>query len=255
MRWDPTQYERFKQERRAPFDVLRGLVRPRHGMRVVDLGCGTGEWTASLHDALGAASTLGIDTDARMLERAQEFATDTLTFETSDIHDFDPAGRFDLIFANASLQWVPEPRKVLGRLVAGLPQGGQLAIQVPVQDDYPSHALAKTVASSAPFHDALGGWVRKTHALDLRAYASLLHELGMQQIHARVQVFAHELPDRDAIVEWVRGSLLRAYQARLSPEMFQAYVEAYRAELAQALPDASPFYYPFTRLLVHAVRP
>jgi trans-aconitate methyltransferase len=41
MPWDPEQYHRFQRERFLPFEDLLALVRPRPGMRAVDLGCGT----------------------------------------------------------------------------------------------------------------------------------------------------------------------------------------------------------------------
>ena len=73
MQWDPKQYNIFKQQRREPFDQLVQLVLPhrRPDMRVVDLGCGTGEWTRALHHTLGASETIGIDSSPEMLEKAR----------------------------------------------------------------------------------------------------------------------------------------------------------------------------------------
>src|SRR5438067_2153364 len=46
--WNPDQYNKFRAERMQPFVDLVAMVRPRAGMRVIDLGCGTGELTAML---------------------------------------------------------------------------------------------------------------------------------------------------------------------------------------------------------------
>src|SRR2546426_3565098 len=86
--WDPAQYERFHDERARPFLDLLALVRPRPGMRVVDLGCGTGELTARLHQELAARETLGIDRSEAMLARARPRAKDGLRFEAGDIAAF-----------------------------------------------------------------------------------------------------------------------------------------------------------------------
>ena len=59
--WNPAQYERFRDERARPFFDLLDLVQPRPEMRVVDLGCGTGELTRELHRRLSARETIGID--------------------------------------------------------------------------------------------------------------------------------------------------------------------------------------------------
>src|SRR5262245_5272780 len=58
--WNPDQYGRFRAERSQPFFDLLELVRARPGMRVVDLGCGTGELTAAMHRRLEARETVGV---------------------------------------------------------------------------------------------------------------------------------------------------------------------------------------------------
>ena len=45
--WEPRQYDRFQREREQPFNDLLAMVRPADGMRVVDLGCGTGKLTCA----------------------------------------------------------------------------------------------------------------------------------------------------------------------------------------------------------------
>src|SRR5262249_57814005 len=93
--WNPAQYERFAAERRRPFDDLLALVRPRPGMRVVDLGCGTGELTRALHDHLGARDTLGVDRSPAMLAKSAAFVVPGLRFEQGDIADFGGARPWD----------------------------------------------------------------------------------------------------------------------------------------------------------------
>src|SRR5262249_57636949 len=83
--WDPGQDERFRDERARPFLDLLALVRPRASLRVVDLGCGTGELTARLHQELAARETLGIDRSEAMLARARPRAEGGLRFEAGHI--------------------------------------------------------------------------------------------------------------------------------------------------------------------------
>ena len=60
MPWNPDLYRQFEKERFAPFDDLFALVDCREGLSVLDLGCGTGELTRRLADALPASTVLGI---------------------------------------------------------------------------------------------------------------------------------------------------------------------------------------------------
>ena len=112
--WKPAQYERFREERAQPFWDLAALVDPRPGMTIVDLGCGTGELTAQLHQKLQARETIGIDSSAAMLARAP--SVPGLRFEQRDVAGFAPQDRFDLVFSNAALHWIPDHAGLFKRL-------------------------------------------------------------------------------------------------------------------------------------------
>lgn len=248
--WSPAQYERFHAERRRPFDDLLALVQPRPGMRVVDLGCGTGELTRALHDRLGARETVGIDRSPNMLAGSDRFAGRGLTFRTGDLADLPAAPPWDLVFSNAAIHWVPDHPALLARLAAALAPGGQLAVQVPANFAHPSHTVAGEVAREAPFRDALGGWTHDaTTVLSPPEYALLLARLGFVAQEVRLQVYLHRLAARDDVVEWTRGTLLTPYAARLRADVFAAFLARYRERLLPALDDARPYLFTFARIL------
>ncbi|MGH9058031.1 MAG: methyltransferase domain-containing protein, partial [Acidimicrobiales bacterium] len=251
--WDPDQYHRFAAERRAPFDDLLGLVEPCPGGRVVDLGCGSGELTAVLHQHTGAASTVGIDSSAAMLREATAFAGGGLSFRQGDIAaladgEGDAAAfaedDLDVVFANASLQWVPDHAALLGRLVQTLAAEGQLAFQVPANYDHPSHLIGMAVAAEEPFAQAFGGAPPADHTRTVLAperYAELLDGLGATAQHVRLQVYGHRLESADDVVEWVKGTFLNPIRAALGADLFALYLERYRQRLTDALGPARPY--------------
>ena len=253
--WNPDQYERFRDERSQPFFDLLALVAARPGMRAVDLGCGTGELTRTLHQRLGAAETLGLDSAPTMLQRAAPRAGDGLTFAPGDLAAFAPERPYDLVFSNAALQWLPDHPALLRRLTAAVaPDGGQLAFQVPANVDHPSHVTAAEVAAEEPFAAALGGHVRPLTILPPEDYARLLHGLGYRRQHVRLQVYTHLLADRAQVIEWVRGTFLTDYQRRLPPDLFATFLDRYRARLLPRLADEQPYLFPFNRILAWAQR-
>lgn len=252
--WNPEQYARFRDERAKPFFDLLALVQPRQGMRVVDLGCGPGELTRELHVALKARETLGIDNSPAMLAKADDYAGDGLHFAAGDIATFSGDGAYELVFSNAALHWVPEHPALLRRLTAALAADGQLAVQVPANDDHPSHATAVAVAAEPPFREALGGHARRSPVLPPEAYATLLHDLGYRQQVVRLQVYAHELASREAVIEWVRGSVLTDYERRMPAALWPHFLERYRELLLPQLTDTRPYFYPFKRVLFWGAR-
>jgi len=254
--WNPEQYHRFQNERSQPFFDLLALVEPQPGSHIVDLGCGTGELTALLHQRLSARSTLGIDNSAAMLARAAQHTTDSLTFRAGDIALYSAGEpRPDLIFSNAALQWVDDHPALFARLARALAPGGQLAVQMPANHDHLSHTLAAELASESPFASALTGSVRTSPVLDPSEYAVLLHSFGFARQHVRLQVYAHLLRSSADVVEWVRGTLLTWYEKRLPPDLFALFLARYRDRLLVRLPDTRPFFYPFKRIHIWASNP
>src|SRR2546427_1145903 len=159
MPWDPDRYHKFQSERSAPFVDLLGLVKVREGLEVVDLGCGTGELTKKLADALPGSDVTGIDNSPQMLLRAEaESGARTrpgLRFQLASIESLD--GEWDLIFSHAALHWVEDHNSLLPRLFRMLRPGGQLAVQMPSNHGHATHVLITEIAGEEPFRGALGG--------------------------------------------------------------------------------------------------
>jgi trans-aconitate 2-methyltransferase len=248
--WDPTEYQRFRDERSAPFYDLLALVEPCRGGRAVDLGCGTGELTRVLHERTGASETLGIDSSEAMLARTKPHAGEGLSFELKDIAGWAPAQGLDLVFSNAALHWLDDHRDLIARLTAALRPGGQLAVQMPANHDHASHQVAEQVASENPFREALGGYIRRSPVLVPEQYAVLLESLGFVSQHVRLQVYLHLLPEPGAVVDWVKGTLLTDYKNRLPGLLYEEFLARYRELLLRELGDDRPFRFIFKRLLL-----
>jgi trans-aconitate 2-methyltransferase len=257
--WDPQQYDKFEREREQPFFDLLAMVsggagqHPTRGMRVVDLGCGTGKLTRVLHERLGASETVGIDRSESMLARAADGAPPGLRFEVGTIEAFvtrpSPPDDWDLIFSNAALHWVDDHERLLGQLASRLAPGGQLAFQVPAQHDTLTHLLAEELATFEPFRSAFGGWRRSQPVLTPDGYARLLYRYGFPAPKVQLIVYPHVLPAREDVVEWVKGTMLTEYKRHLPAEMYDRFVAEYRVRLLAKLDEARPFFFPFKRIL------
>jgi trans-aconitate 2-methyltransferase len=250
--WNPDQYARFREERSRPFFDLLALVRPAPRMRVVDLGCGTGELTRRLHRHLNSAETIGIDSSEAMLSKSAEFAGDGLRFEKADIGEWVPQRAFDLLFSNAALHWLPDHDALFSKLTRAIAEDGQLAVQMPANHTHPSHRVAAEVASEPPFSSALDGFARESPVQEPERYAELLYRLGFREQTVRMQVYGHLLASREEVVEWVKGTTLTEYQRRMPADLFSAFLDRYRERLMTNLEDDRPYFFAFKRILLWA---
>lgn len=242
--WDPTQYERFKDERAQPFHDLVSLIERRPHMRIVDLGCGTGELTRALHEHLAAEETIGIDSSETMLLKSQSFGSKVLRFERGEIEGFVSDRPYDLVFSNAAFHWISDHEHLFARLVALLAPHGQLAVQMPANHDHPSHRIAAELAES------FGIEPRALNVLPPERYASLLNRLSFVRQHVRLQVYGHVLPSTHDVIEWTKGSTLTPYREELPPDRYEEFVAQYSARVVEALGDARPYFYTFKRVLI-----
>jgi trans-aconitate 2-methyltransferase len=253
MPWDPKQYHKFQAERSAPFFDLLALVEKRPNLKIVDLGCGTGELTRQLADALPNSTVTGLDSSIQMLDaaRAAAFASQDLRFEQGDQAQL--TGEWDLIFSNAALQWSENHAELIPHLYRQLAPGGQIAVQVPSNHNHISHQIYRETAGAEPFRSILNGFQRYAPVLSIDEYARLFFECGAEDITVFEKIYAHVLEDADAVVEWISGTALVPYFERLG-EHKEGFVNAIRAKMRLALPDR-PAFYPFRRTLFSARRP
>ena len=250
--WNPDQYAKFRDERSQPFFDLLSMVQPTPGGRAIDLGCGTGVLTRLVHERSGVKSTIGLDNSETMLEKSAEFSGNGVSFKLGTILRFAPRKPYDLIFSNAALQWLPDHQKLFPKLFEGLAEGGQIAIQMPANNDHPSHQTAHEVAREEQFSMEMHGYQRRWPVEAPEWYAELLEKHGFREQSVRLQVYGHRLESREGVVEWVRGTLLTDYQQRLTARSYERFLDRYRERLLPRLPDSSPYFYAFKRVLIWA---
>jgi trans-aconitate 2-methyltransferase len=251
MPWDSVKYNKFKEERFAPFADLFALIKVRDGLAVVDIGCGTGELTRRLADRLPGSSVLGVDNSPQMLEKAETQRRPGLTFVAGDIATL--TGQWDLVFSHAAIHWLDNHLALIPRLMALVSPGGQIALQEPSNHRHPSHTMIIETASEEPYRAALGGWVRHSPVLEIDRYAELLHLSGGTEITVFEKVYPHLLADADALVEWTSGTALVPYLERLPLDLHAGFLDSYSKKL-HALWPLGPVFYTFRRIIMAATR-
>ncbi|EWM46323.1 methyltransferase domain protein [Bordetella holmesii 35009] len=156
MSWSAKQYSAFENERTRPVRDLVAAIPDAEVRHAVDLGCGPGNSTQVLADRYPQAKVSGMDSSPDMVAAARK-RLPGLAFSQADISSWRPADRYDVILANASLQWVPDHATLYPRLLQTLTPGGSLAVQTPDNLEEPAHRLARAVAAEQPWAAKLAG--------------------------------------------------------------------------------------------------
>jgi trans-aconitate 2-methyltransferase len=233
--WDDAQYLKFADARTRPAAELLARVPAEAPARVVDLGCGPGNSTALLVARWPDAQITGVDNSEAMLARARE-TLPKQRFVLSDLRTFRADAPVDVLFANASLHWVPEHAQVLPALLDALAPHGSLAFQMPNNYQEPSHRLMREVISK--YVPDLS--VVQTHP-PIESVAFYYDLLAPRATHVDIWQTRYEqvVPDAAAIVEWFKGTGLRPYLEAIKPEQRNAFEREYESEIARAYPERS----------------
>lgn len=253
MTWNPEVYEKFKAERSLPFFDLLSLVDQQPNLKVIDLGCGTGELTQYLVNTLLNATVIGLDESKTMLAKTNILAPQAnLSFIQRTVQaEAERPEQYDLIFSNACLQWLPDHAVLYPKLIKKLRPAGQLAIQIPSNHDFVVHQLLRQLIVQEPFYTASQHFSRPTSVLTISEYAKILYEQGGKDIQVFEKVYPHVLHDANAVFDWALGTTILPYLDSLPSDMRPEFELKYRQALQQALPG-SPVFYPFKRILLHA---
>jgi len=107
-----------------------GLLEPRSGMKVLDAGCGTGNFSLKL-SRLGCAVT-GVDLSGEMLAiaiekaRAENLEVEFLPMDVKALEFSD--GAFDAVISMAALEFIENPLDAAEEMFRVVKRGGRLVI-------------------------------------------------------------------------------------------------------------------------------
>jgi trans-aconitate 2-methyltransferase len=219
---------------------------------VWDLGCGTGNVTAHLAARFERARVFGLDSSDEMLERARDIPG--ISWVRGDIAAWEPDEPAGMIFANASLHWVPDHPRLIPKLMRALAHDGQLAVQMPANWGEPSHQLLAATARSRRWRATFPVVPGPPPIAPAETYYDLVSPLAAA-IDLWHTTYTHVLRGDHPVAEWTRGSAARPFLEQAgdrAEEFFAEYTAAVDASYPRRA-DGSTLL-PFRRLFLVARR-
>lgn len=108
---------------------LNSILKP--GMKVLDVGCGTGSISKDIANIVGVnGKVTGIDNTEIFILSGKESHQNVTNLELIhvDLFDFNPEEKFDLIVSARVLQWLSNPKEALLKMKSLLKPNGQISI-------------------------------------------------------------------------------------------------------------------------------
>ena len=229
--WNSEKYLKFERERTQPSLDLISRLDKTEPKRIVDLGCGPGNSTHALYERFKNAEILGLDASDDMLEKANK-TYPYLTFKKCYLPEGleNKNGKFDLIFSNACIQWIPEQKRLFEAVFSRLNKGGIFAVQVPLRQNSPFYVM---------FSDFLkkGKWsfLESTdvfHNLSSDGYYNLLTEFTSDFTMWETMYF-HTVDSFDSVIDWYSSSGLRPYFEVMDEATKQEFLSDLKKRIAQ----------------------
>ena len=234
MAWDPKIYLSYGAERTRPAADLLNRVSLERPSRVADLGCGPGNSTALLRARWPAAEIDAIDSSEEMLRAARAAKLDARLIE-ADIAEWTPEAAYDVIYSNATLQWLGDHETLFPRLLSYVRPGGMLAVQVPRNADELCDRIIREGIGDPRWATKLKGVRDFWNVRPPETYYDLLAPRA-RAIDLWETRYFHGLDGEDAVFRWSMGTGLRPFASALEEPLRREFLEHCRRLLAAAYP-------------------
>jgi trans-aconitate 2-methyltransferase len=254
MTWNPSQYLKFADHRTRPsFDLLARIDAAAPKI-VYDLGCGPGNSTLPLRERWPEAQIIGVDSSAEMIAKAKTLAV-PIEWVEADIATWRGEKPADIIFSNATLQWLGGHGTLMPKLFAQLAPGGILAVQMPRNHSAPSHVEMRETARSGPWRAKVESLMREAPVHSPDFYWDCLNGPDVV-LDIWETEYLHQLTGDNPVVEWTKATGLRPFLDALDEPLRSQFLDDYKRRIAEAYPPRPDgvTLFPFRRLFIVAKR-
>lgn len=228
---NPAGYERYMSawSRAAGAQFLDWLALP-HGQRWLDVGCGSGAFTALLAERAAPAELHGIDRSPAMLAYARERLPHSVQLHEGDAVALPfPTAYFDVAVMPLVIVFIDEPRRAVAEMRRVVRPGGTVATYIwALPNGFPYHTAFAILRDIGVLPDRAA----PDDSTELARLQALWQAAGLQNVATAAFNVSHRYPDFAAWWRALQDSAsIGERLAALSDDARQAVQEAARTHL------------------------
>jgi trans-aconitate 2-methyltransferase len=211
--WNPDLYLKYNNERIQPSIDLVSHIDIENPSKIIDIGCGPGNSTQILVRRFPEAQITGLDSSPAMIEKAKTDYPD-MEWLLADAGKDEIPGKYDIVFSNATIQWIPDHKKLIKKFHSLLNEGGLIAIQLPLFNEMQISEAIKRTADNRGWNNLFSGTYNIFTLHDHSFYYDILSEL-FSSVRIWESNYIHILESHTSILEMMTGTGLRPYLDKL----------------------------------------
>ena len=222
--WNPDLYLRFDKERIQPSIDLVSRIKIDNPSKIIDIGCGPGNSTQILVQKWPDSFIIGVDNSPAMIEKAKKDYPNQ-NWKLLDAGKDEIPDTYDLIFSNATIQWIPNHAELFKKLFHNLNEKGLIAIQIPLFWDMPLGKAIEKIAKDSLWNLATRG---VSELFTIHNYSYYFDQLSLltNEIDIWETYYMHIMDSHFSILEMIKSTGLKPYLDRLKTEKDKKDFEA-----------------------------
>jgi trans-aconitate 2-methyltransferase len=215
-RWQPESYLKFEYERTIPSHDLAGHIDLTNPKSIIDIGCGPGNSTKVLMSRWPTTEMTGLDNSEDMIAKAKA-THQKVRWILADAAKWTTAEKYDIVFSNATLQWIPNHRVLVKQLFDMVRDNGVLAVQVPANNESPLHKSLIAVSERPEWKESMVGCKNQIVYHDETFYYSIL-SLLTTRLEIWITTYLHIMGNHQGLIEWYSSTGMKTYLAQLKTD-------------------------------------
>jgi ubiquinone/menaquinone biosynthesis C-methylase UbiE len=255
--WDGARYAANTGHHRVYDQLYLDTLPVRAADVVLDLGCGSGDFTAIVAALVPDGEVVGVDPQPSLLDEARRRAAPNQRFVQGAVQQlgalFPMAGSFDVVMTRAVLQWVPlaDHAGVLADAFRLLRPGGWYRAEFGGAGNIPVILrLLDDVAAG------LGGPQCPWTFADVGPYLELVEQAGFDLDGGFLRLTPQRRHfDRESLMGWFHSQAVQAYTTTMDAEAGAAFVRGVESRFDELARWDGTFDQTFVRMDLLARRP